>query len=160
MRRALERRRTAEASISRPGTARHLVLAGLRWFRVDFAAVPLASAAFQTSPRLGIRLASLAKTSDGGGIDIEARNGSAFGFGGATLVSSRFCSGSASFGCISNLATARHSFGEPCKDVGRRRHRYRGPERLGIWFWRGYAGFESDPLAWAPFQIPPRVGDQ
>ncbi|EJK54820.1 hypothetical protein THAOC_25520, partial [Thalassiosira oceanica] len=62
----------AEASISRPGRARHFVSAGLRWFRVDFAAVPLAWAAFQTPPRLGIRLASLAKTSDGGGIDIEA----------------------------------------------------------------------------------------
>ncbi|EJK47104.1 hypothetical protein THAOC_34200 [Thalassiosira oceanica] len=50
---ALQRRRTAEASISGIETARHLVLAGLRWFRVDFAAVTLAWAAFQTPPRLG-----------------------------------------------------------------------------------------------------------
>ncbi|EJK56155.1 hypothetical protein THAOC_24010, partial [Thalassiosira oceanica] len=57
--------------------------------------------------------ASFGKTSDGGGIDIEAWNGSACGSGGATLVSSRFCSGSASLGCISNLAAALRSIGEP-----------------------------------------------
>ncbi|EJK77811.1 hypothetical protein THAOC_00334 [Thalassiosira oceanica] len=111
-RRAFDRRQTAELSISGPGTAPHFDFGGATLVPVDFTYRGSASfgcisdhaTAQQSMEEPWNRRRTAEGSISGPG---KAPH---FDFGGAIYAgSSQFCSGSASFGCISDLAAARQS---------------------------------------------------
>lgn len=89
-----------------------------------------------------------------------------FDFGGATLVPVDFTyRGSASFGCIRTMPRLSSRWKSPGTDVGRRRDRYRGLERLLILILAGLymlvrVNFAAVLLALAAFRTLPRLGNR